>query len=151
MTQKCRLRLGKHSLAWHFFVTLPSRVFQLSCCVSSLLPTRLALVLTDQTMVMIWIRELVVQQHLLLLMKKRSFWIKNKRAKLKSRGQKICIFLSLCTRNNANSLPCHSFESGPLDLLELTLVRSEKQSILFYQQETRKNQRNNHDVIISII
>ena len=99
MTKKCRLRLGEHSLARHFFIILLSRVFQLSCCASSLLPTTLALVLTDHTMVMICIKELVVQQHLLLLMKKKSFWIlyKNKRAKLKSRGQ-ICIFLCLCTR-----------------------------------------------------
>ena len=28
MTQKCRVRLGMHSLAPHFFVILPSRVFQ---------------------------------------------------------------------------------------------------------------------------
>ena len=34
MTKKCRVRLGMHSLAPHFFVILPSWVFQPSSCVS---------------------------------------------------------------------------------------------------------------------
>ena len=37
MTKRRRVRLGMHSLAPHFFVILPSWVFQLSCCVSSLM------------------------------------------------------------------------------------------------------------------
>ena len=37
MTERCRVRLGMHSLAPHFFVILPSWGFQPSCCVSSLL------------------------------------------------------------------------------------------------------------------
>ena len=37
MTKKCRVRLGMHSLAPHFFVILPSRVFQPAWCVSSLM------------------------------------------------------------------------------------------------------------------
>ena len=35
MTRKCRVRLGMHSLARHFFVMLPSWTFQPSCCLSS--------------------------------------------------------------------------------------------------------------------
>ena len=35
MTKKCHERLGMHSLAPHFFVILPSGVYQPSCCVSS--------------------------------------------------------------------------------------------------------------------
>ena len=33
MTKRCRIRLGMYSLAPHFFVILPSWVFQPSCCV----------------------------------------------------------------------------------------------------------------------
>ena len=40
MTKKCRARPGMHSLALHFFVILPSCVFQPSCCVKSLTATR---------------------------------------------------------------------------------------------------------------
>ena len=42
MTKKCRARLGMHSLARHFFVNLPSRVFQPSCCVRSLMSSLLS-------------------------------------------------------------------------------------------------------------
>ena len=38
---KCRVRMGMHSLARHFFVNLLSWVFQPSCCVSSLITSRL--------------------------------------------------------------------------------------------------------------
>ena len=37
MKKKCRERLEMHSLALHFFLILPSGVFQPSCCVSSLM------------------------------------------------------------------------------------------------------------------
>ena len=37
MTKKCRARPGMHSLVQHFFVILPSRVFQPSCCLRSLI------------------------------------------------------------------------------------------------------------------
>ena len=39
MTKKCRARPGMHSLARHFFVILPSCVFQPPCCVRSLTAT----------------------------------------------------------------------------------------------------------------
>ena len=35
MMKKCRIRLRMHSLALHFFIILPSWVFQRSCCISS--------------------------------------------------------------------------------------------------------------------
>ena len=40
MTKQCCVRLGMQSLTPHFFVIVPSGLFQRSCCVSSLLLER---------------------------------------------------------------------------------------------------------------
>ena len=65
MTKKCRVGLGMHSVAPHFFVILPSWVFQPSCCVSPLVTQTLkhwylyflfsyVLVFSEKALLILW-------------------------------------------------------------------------------------------------